>query len=92
MAHARGESARAARLFAAVEALRKEIDIRVSHAGSPNAPHFITAIRTELDETSFAAAWGEGGAMTLEQAVEYALYSSGISANCSIVSERSSAT
>jgi DNA-binding NarL/FixJ family response regulator len=33
----------------------------------------LAAARAGLDEQSFAAAWSEGRAMTLEQAVEYAL-------------------
>jgi hypothetical protein len=33
----------------------------------------IAAVRTQLDEASFQAAWAEGRAMTLEQAVGEAL-------------------
>jgi len=33
----------------------------------------LAAARTTLGEEAFAAAWAEGQAMTLEQAVEYAL-------------------
>ncbi len=33
----------------------------------------IGAVRTQLDPITFAAAWAEGQAMTLEQAVAYVL-------------------
>jgi hypothetical protein len=33
----------------------------------------VAIARTQLDEATFAAAWAEGRAMTLEQAVAYAL-------------------
>jgi len=33
----------------------------------------VAATRAQLDEATFAAAWTEGKAMTLEQAIEYAL-------------------
>jgi hypothetical protein len=35
----------------------------------------LTAIRTQLDETAFAEAWEEGGALTLDEAVALALES-----------------
>ena len=64
---------RAARLWGAAEALREEI-------GSPLAPNDREAYEREvaqarqvLGEAAFAAAWEEGRAMTMEQAVEYAL-------------------
>ena len=34
---------------------------------------YIDAARAQLDETAWEAAWAEGRAMTLEEAVEYAL-------------------
>jgi len=33
----------------------------------------VAAIQTQLNEAAFAAAWAEGRAMTLEQAIAYAL-------------------
>ena len=33
----------------------------------------VAAVRAELGEAAFAAAWGEGQTMTFEQAVAYAL-------------------
>jgi hypothetical protein len=33
----------------------------------------VAAVRAQLDEATFAAAWAEGRAMTLEQTIVYAL-------------------
>jgi predicted ATPase/class 3 adenylate cyclase/DNA-binding CsgD family transcriptional regulator len=64
-----GEVADASRLWGAAEFLRETI-------GSPMQPVYrtsheraITAARTLLSEQAFAAAWAEGGNMTLEQAL-----------------------
>jgi hypothetical protein len=35
--------------------------------------HWLATAHTRLDDAEFAAAWAEGRAMTLEQAIEYAL-------------------
>ena len=35
----------------------------------------LARVRAQLDEAAFAAAWAEGQAMTIEQAIEYALNS-----------------
>lgn len=37
--------------------------------------HFLAIAREQLDQVEFNAAWDEGRAMTLEQAIEYALHS-----------------
>ncbi len=63
----------AARLFGAAEALRQALnsfllpDERVCYERS------VAEARAQLDEATFAAAWAEGRAMTLEQAVIFAL-------------------
>jgi non-specific serine/threonine protein kinase len=65
---------RAARLFGAAEALREAM-------GSPHLTtsdhrgydQDVAALRAQLDEETFAAAWAEGRAMPLGQAIEYAL-------------------
>lgn len=64
---------RAARLFGAAEMLRD------THAAPVLAfqRHFnqegVSGLRAQLDEATLAAVWAEGRAMTLEQAVAYAL-------------------
>jgi len=35
--------------------------------------HWLATAHAQLDDAVFAAAWAEGQAMTLEQAIEYAL-------------------
>jgi tetratricopeptide (TPR) repeat protein len=68
-----GEGRRAARLFGAVEAERETL-------GAPTLPiyqaHYqrgVAAARALLDGATFAAAWAAGRAMSLEQAIAYAL-------------------
>ncbi len=39
----------------------------------PNYERSLTLARKAVGEIAFAAAWAEGRAMTLEQAIEYAL-------------------
>ncbi len=67
---------RAARLWGAAEALREVI-------GSPRPPNEreeyergLATVREALGEEVFSAAWAEGRAMSLEQAIEYALQNS----------------
>jgi predicted ATPase/class 3 adenylate cyclase len=68
-----GQARRGAALLAAADALRQAIGL------SPNADAVVTyesnllALRSILGEEAFAAAWAEGQAMTLEQAIAYAL-------------------
>jgi hypothetical protein len=73
LAAARGLLKQTARVGGSAERLREEI-------GAPKPPHAreeydreIAAARATLGEEAFAAAWGGGRGMTLEQAVAYAL-------------------
>jgi tetratricopeptide (TPR) repeat protein len=73
LAMAQGQATRAVRLLGAADAAR-EI------AGSPLPPsereeqdQIIAEARSTLEENAFNMAWAEGQAMSLEQAVEYAL-------------------
>ena len=75
LAASEGKVVRAARLWGAAEALFETIEV----AASPYAPdrsHYqsqIGAVRTQLGEEAFEAAWAEGKTMSPEWAVEYAL-------------------
>jgi DNA-binding NarL/FixJ family response regulator len=71
----RGQPVRVAKLFGALEALREEIGLsRASLAlALYDGEGYLTTARTELGEAAFEAAWSEGQAMTLEEAIEYAL-------------------
>ena len=68
-----GQLERAARLYGAVEALREAINVpapiffRFEH--DPN----VAAVRAGLGEDTFEAARAEGRAMTMEEAIEFAL-------------------
>lgn len=65
---------RAARLFAAADSLQTEGDlIKMNPADEADYDHYLNLIRAQLDQASFNAAWEEGRAMTVEQAVAYAL-------------------
>jgi DNA-binding NarL/FixJ family response regulator len=66
---------RAVRLFGATEALHESIHagLAASYADRIEYDRFIAVVRSQLDEDAFASAWAAGRAMTLEQAVNYAL-------------------
>jgi predicted ATPase len=70
---ARGDADRAARLLGAAETARETFGIALPLTDAGDQEQFWTAIRERPAETAFAAAWAEGRAMTLEQAIEYAL-------------------
>jgi hypothetical protein len=74
LAVALGQSERAARLFGAAEELREAMGFRPLWP-SERAEHErpVTAVRTALGQEAFAAAWTEGRAMSLEDAIAYAL-------------------
>jgi tetratricopeptide (TPR) repeat protein len=60
---------RAARLWAAAEALRQSIGVRQAPASSATHQRLMTMTREQLGEAIFAAEWAAGEAMTLEQAL-----------------------
>lgn len=55
------------------QALRVELNRHVSPTERVERERQIEAVRALLDETAFAEAWAEGQAMTLEQAIAYAI-------------------
>jgi non-specific serine/threonine protein kinase len=73
----RGEPVRAARLWGSSEPLQEATGL--TPANSPfNRSQFdydgvLATMRSQLGDAAFEAAWAEGRAMTLEEAVEYAL-------------------
>ncbi len=64
---------RAARLFGAAEALIERRQLVWPPADRAEYDRNVAAARAQLDESTFNAAWAEGRAMTLEQAIAYAL-------------------
>jgi tetratricopeptide (TPR) repeat protein len=73
LALALGRMDRAAQLRGAAEAYREVIGVPPRPTERASDDVDIAAIRAALGEPGFAAVWAEGRAMTLEQAVTYAL-------------------
>jgi non-specific serine/threonine protein kinase len=72
---AEGKIVRAARMWGAEEALLEKLEDAVYTYLPDRALHRsqVAAARSRVDEAAWTAAWTEGRAMSLEQAVEYAL-------------------
>jgi len=64
---------RAARLFGAAEALRAAAGVPLTPFDRADYDRDVAAIQAQLDNAALKAAWVEGRAMSLEQAVAYAL-------------------
>ena len=64
---------RAARIWAAAERLREEIGVPLRSFDRANYEDALVAARAALGDDAFERAWREGRAMTLEDAVRYAL-------------------
>jgi predicted ATPase/DNA-binding CsgD family transcriptional regulator len=74
VAGARREAERAAQLWGAAQALHEAEGIpRENTDWLAEADARISAVRSGLGEEGWEAAWGKGRAMTLEEAIEYAL-------------------
>jgi non-specific serine/threonine protein kinase len=73
VAQAGGRPQLATKLLGAVEALLEHIDARLDPIERADFDRTLAAARAQLDEAAFAKAWAEGQAMTLEQAIEFAL-------------------
>ncbi len=74
LAAAEEQARRAVQLIAVVDALLEGGDKRtVNPADEAEFKRHLAIAREQLDEAAFNMAWEEGKAMTLEQAVEYAL-------------------
>ncbi len=73
VAHANRQPGQAARLLGAGEALRETIPTGLSPDERCSYDCHLAAVRAALGQEPFSAAWDEGRAMTLEQAIEYAL-------------------
>jgi len=73
VAGARDKHGLETRLWGAVVALREALGIPWSSIERALHERSLESARSRLDETTVAAAWEEGAAMTLEEAVAYAL-------------------
>jgi predicted ATPase len=68
-----GKPEEAARLFGAFECLLESSGSRMDPSDQKEIDHYMTVVRGQLDDATFAKAKTEGRAMTLEQAVAFAL-------------------
>jgi hypothetical protein len=73
VAWVRRQPRRAARLFGAAEVLRQTFSVPLPPGERPAYERRLASARAQLDEATWLAAWAEGQAMTLEQAIAYAL-------------------
>jgi tetratricopeptide (TPR) repeat protein len=64
-----GKPEKAVRLFGAAESL---LDERLFPSDQQEFDHYLAVVRKQLEQATFAKAWAEGSAMTLEQAVAFA--------------------
>ena len=58
-----GQPIRAARMLGAIASVPRQSAAQAAY------DHLVTLVRAQLDEATFAAAWGEGRALSLEQAI-----------------------
>jgi predicted ATPase len=70
---AAGEAEEAAQLFGAVEGIRETLAMALPPRQRDRHEHSIAAIRGALDQKQFATAWARGKAMSIDEAVAYAL-------------------
>lgn len=72
VAAAEGHATKSTRLFAAAHTLRQTSGQQLYAADQMEHDRYLAIARAQLDETAFNAAWQEGCAMTLEQAIDLA--------------------
>lgn len=70
---ATGDARRAARLFGAAQGLLESLGAVLDPSGSREYSNDLAAVHNQLGESAFEEERAAGGAMTAEQAVEYAL-------------------
>jgi non-specific serine/threonine protein kinase len=73
LASTTGNAVRASKLFGAADALLELIDIPLLHTDRIEHEHYFAEIRLRLGEEPIASAWAEGQAMSIDEAVAYAL-------------------
>ncbi|HZT40659.1 MAG TPA: tetratricopeptide repeat protein [Chthonomonadaceae bacterium] len=73
LALAEGQPERVGRLWGAAEAIRKTTDVPMVPYLQAEHERCLAALRSTLAEEAFTSAWEQGQAMTMEQAIAYAL-------------------
>ena len=69
----RGQSTGAVRLFGGAATARETLGAPLSPMDHQEYSRITMAVRSQLSEAAFASAWADGCAMSLEQAISYAL-------------------
>ncbi len=72
-----GQPEKATRLLGASRALMAEMGVDYHMGDQHEIARYTESVRAQLDGATFEAAWAEGQAMTLDQAIEYALEGDG---------------
>lgn len=67
------QAERAAKLFGAAEPFHEVLCYSMLPIWRAEHERTVNSARAQLGEAAFATAWAEGGAMTMEQAIAYAL-------------------
>jgi predicted ATPase/DNA-binding CsgD family transcriptional regulator len=68
-----GDSQRAACLLGATQALLEKHGFQHQPSDAPEIQRYVAAIRSQLSDQDLQAAWLAGSAMTLQEAIDYAL-------------------
>ena len=80
VAEARGQTLRAARLWGATDALFEKLGLAILEENLQVRERFRDDLQESPDSNSRAKAWAQGHAMTLKQAVAYALSGEAVAA------------
>ena len=72
-AAAQGEAERTARLYGALEKLNEVMGTPQDAGEEALTGPYLAAAHSQLDEAAWQEAWAQGRAMTLEEAISYAL-------------------
>ncbi len=75
IAVAQSQPQKAARLFAAAEALRESLESQMTTNERAEYDHHLLKLRGQLNEAEFAAAWAAGRALSMDEAIALALSS-----------------
>jgi tetratricopeptide (TPR) repeat protein len=70
---AEGQAVRAARIAGATDSLRRSLGIPLGPLDQEHLDRWLSKARAALDEGSFRDHWNEGAAMTMDQAIHYAM-------------------
>jgi non-specific serine/threonine protein kinase len=73
IAIAHSQARRAARLLGAAEALRASLGSTMTWQEQAEYDHHLATLRAQMDEAALAKGWAAGQALTMEQAIAFAL-------------------